>query len=102
MDKIDQLNEIIIKANYPEARNIERLGDYLPVTFSQGFQLAQVLKALNKEFKSEYHKIIFQNNKLLFICSRDEAVQVYWDFEKSLEGQDKETINRLYILLKDD
>lgn len=61
--------------------------------------LDRVLTALKEEFDNEYHKMIFQNNKLMFICARDEAVQFYWDLTKpTLEEQTEETqraINKL-------
>lgn len=61
--------------------------------------LNRVLLALEKQFKNEYHKMIFQDGRLFFICLRENAIQFYWDLtEETIEEQVRQTqisINKL-------
>lgn len=63
--------------------------------------LNRVLLALEKQFKNEYHKMIFQDGQLFFICLRENAIQFYWDLTKeTLEEQNEETQRQINELLK--
>ena len=62
--------------------------------------LAHVLIVLEKEFEREYHKMIFQDNKFMFICARYEAPQFYWELTKDLDEQSDSTIKTLLKLMK--
>lgn len=61
--------------------------------------LNSVLRQLEKEFRNEYHKMIFQDGKFFFICARDEAISFYWGFDQYFEGQPEKTQRRVAILL---
>ena len=63
--------------------------------------LSKVLLALEKRFKNEYHKMIFQDGQLFFICAETPVCQFYWNLTKeTIEEQSEETQRRINELLK--
>ena len=65
--------------------------------------LSRVLLALEKQFKNEYHKMIFQDGQLFFICAETPVCQFYWRLEKeTLEEQSEETQRQINKLLNNE
>ena len=110
MTSLQVLRELIIKsqyADYIEFLKTEKDGsasyaecDKWGIIENNQITLAQVLIVLEKEFEREYHKMIFQDNKFMFICARDEAPQFYWELTKDLDEQSDSTIKTLLKLMK--
>jgi len=53
--------------------------------------LDHILKGLEPIFRNEYHKMIFADEKLLFICAEDPICQFSWQFKKTFNEQSDKT-----------
>lgn len=53
--------------------------------------LDHILKGLEPIFRNEYHKMIFVDEKLLFICAEEPICQFSWQFKKTFNEQSDKT-----------
>lgn len=69
-------------ADYTETM-IDGFGEPCLTLVDYPITLARVLNALEKVYGDDYHKMIFQDNKLLFLCAHEDLkmpCQFYWKF----------------------